>query len=123
MQGSNNVIIEVENSYEPVTAYTANALPRNNGSTTGTDGYYEQGATIFWTTDETPGGITNSGWYTQSSNSPFYNFTEDQIQDVIEYANRYSNLNPYFSAWGNDSTKDRSHFIREEINGLCWDIF
>lgn len=118
MQGSNNVIIEVDNSYEPVAAYTANALPRNNGS--GTDGYYHQGANIFWTTDETPGGITNRGWYTDFTNSPFYNFSEDQIQDVIEYANQHNNLNIYFSRWGNDETKDRSHFIKEEIDDLCW---
>ena len=102
-QGSNYVKIEANS-----------VMPMAEGGST--SGYYESGARVNWVS---PGGITGHDWYTNDSNSPFYNVDSSEIE---EYAERYNNLDYYFEAWGKKTGIDRSYFVRETINENCWEL-
>lgn len=113
MQGSEYISIQLKEEYEEVSAYSVSTYAEGGS---GDQGYYEQGATIYWTTETEPGGITNNGWYTDDPNSPFYNVSEEEILNHIA---TYQNLNTYFTAWGN-SDKNRDTFVRQTIPESCW---
>lgn len=116
MQGSFYGEIQMSGEYESVAAY---AVDSRAGSGSGEEGSYWQGFRIDWTTNDSPGGITNSGWYINDVNSPFYEKTEEEI---INYANTNGNLNIYFSQWVNKEGIDRDRFIRQTLSSSCWSI-
>lgn len=113
MQGFEYVTIQEK--YETVAAYSVSAQAEGGSGDTG---YYEQGYVIEWTTVGA-GGITDSGWYTDNPNSPFYGKTEDEI---VAYAEKNGNLNAYFRAWGDNQSIDRNQFIKNTISSSCWSI-
>lgn len=114
MQGSYYGEIPMSNEYVPVEAY---AVDPRASSGSGTEGTYFKGIRIDWTTDESPGGITNAGWYTDNPDSPFFGYNEEQL---VEDINLTGNADGYFSAWAADSGKNHEGFI-QQIPG-CWQL-
>lgn len=110
MQGYSEVYLE---NYEEVAANTV--MPMAEGMS-GDSGSYFNGIRIFWTTEQIPGGVTNNGWYTDDSNSPFFGRNEDLI---IQEANEVGNLNSYFSTWVS-SAVDHEAFV-SKVYG-CWEF-
>ena len=77
------------------------------------DGYFEGGARIYYSVDEYDsitgkgGGITGVSWYTEDRNSPFYNYTPDQLNEAVNHFLSTGEMNYVFTAWGNKEGIDR----------------
>ena len=126
MEGS--YFVEKREIYSDVEAYSVATVYAAGDSSTEGGGYMESNIRIDWTTEgysvesHTGGGITGQGWYTGDERSPFYNFTDEQLDQVVNYANANGNLNNYFENWGNRTDIDgalRGEFATEAIQLGC----
>lgn len=109
MQGNNEVRIKITQDYgSGIQMYSANSTA--SLSTSG--GQYYGNFIIRWNEN----GVTGENWYTENPNSPFYNVTEE----AIENAASDGNLNEYFGPWVNNSTVNQEAFITN-IWG-CWEL-
>lgn len=124
MQGS--YLVEKKELYQTVEGNSVPIMYAAGDSSTG--GYIEGVFRIDWTTEgysfdtHTGGGITGQGWFTTDTRSPFFNFTNEQLDEVVTYANSYGELNSYFSAWGNRNDingEQRSEFATYTITIGC----
>ncbi|OUO77187.1 hypothetical protein B5F53_14660 [Blautia sp. An249] len=112
MQGSFYGEIPMSDEYVAVEAYSVESRA-SSGS--GTEGSYFRGIQVMWTTDESPGGVTNNGWYTGDPNSPFYNYADEEI---VANINAAGNADAYFSAWVGNTSINHEAFINNIFG--CW---
>lgn len=121
MQGSYDV--DKRELYTPVTSSVA-TLAEDGAS----GGYFESGARIYYTVDGYDfdtgkgGGITGNGWYRGDVNSPFYNYTTQQLNDAVRLFNTTGNMDNVFKEWGMKEGIDRSNFVKNTILGNCWEL-
>ena len=109
----NTTITMSKEEYETVAGYSLGPAPRNGQ---GSSGYYEQGINILYES----GGITGQNWHTGDPDSPFFGFTEFDIEADYD---KNRDLSSYFINWGKSPTADREAFLRKIISSTsCWDL-
>ena len=103
--------------YEAVTGYS---IPTPRDGTSG--GYIEGNVRVTYDINS---GFSGGGWYTGQSNSPFHNFTAEQIAEAEQYFRDKGHLNKYFDEWGNNSSltgEQRGDFAFQMITNGCGSI-
>lgn len=103
--------------YEAVTGYS---IPTPRDGTSG--GYIQGNVRVNYDINS---GFTGGGWYTKHYNSPFFEFTDEEIAAAEQYFQTYGNLNPYFEEWGSNSSltgEQRGDFAFLMITNECGTI-
>ena len=112
MQGNNEVKIKITQDYgSGIQMYSAKSTASLTTSTT-SGGQYYGNFIIEW--NET--GVTGREWYTSNPNSPFYNATEEEIENAASDGN----LSEFFGPWATNDNIDQEAFI-SRVYG-CWSL-